>query len=219
MEIKRNHKAITYEPEKKLLDKVAGIIYLHTTADQLSLLALLGALLTGSAYILSQYNLGLLHVANIGILLHWFGDSLDGRVARNRKESRPKYGHYLDHILDSISLVIIIFGITYSGLTLTTSWVWVLSLFLLIMIHSFLKASVTGEFDLSIERIGPTEARIGLIMVNLVILLTNNTSLVVFPFPATVFDVVGLVTAFVLLVNFGKTVYLTLWGPNKIKES
>jgi len=211
MKIIRKHYAITYQTEKRLLDSLAQKIFHHTTANQLSLLALSGAILAGSSYYHAGVNdLRLVHLASVGIFLHWLGDSLDGRVARLRGELRLKYGHYLDHILDSISLVVIIFGINYSGLTHQSAWVWVLALFLLIMIHSFLKASVTGEFDITLERFGPTEAQLTLIFMNIIVYWTQNALITTKPFLMTVMDVLGFITAVVLVINFLKAVVITL---------
>ena len=173
-ELVRKHQALTFKAEKKILDYIAARLYPYVTADQLSSLALGGAILCAVGYILAGYDLKWLLLASGGVFIHWFGDSLDGRTARLRNKNRPLYGHYLDHILDAVSAVIIIFGINYSGITQQSTWLWVLVIFLLLMIHSYLKASVTGIFELSIERFGGTEIRIGLILINLVILLTGN---------------------------------------------
>ena len=178
----------------------------------------MGAFISAAGYILGQTSLLFLHISSLGIFIHWFGDSLDGRVARLRNQNRPKYGHYLDHILDGVSAVVITFGITYSGLTKQSSWVWVLALFLLIMIHSFLKSSVTGEFELSFERFGPTEVRIALIVINLITIVTGNVTLISSPLALNVLDLCGTITAFVLLLNLGKAVSATLWGKKRIRE-
>lgn len=217
MQIKRKHNAITFDFEKTILDTIASRIFSITTADQLSILALFGVCIAAGAYIFAPTNIQLLHIANIGIVLHWFGDSLDGRVARLRKESRPILGHYIDHIVDAISLVVITFGITYSELTLQSAWVWVLTLFLLIMIHSFLRASLTGDFELTIERFGPTEARITLIAINLLVIMTNNTLLTLTPIALTVLDAIGMIIALTLLVSFIKVVYMTLKSSSSQK--
>lgn len=219
MKIRRRHNALTYALEKPILDAIAKNIHPYVTADQLSLLGLLGALIAGVSYILASSNLNFLHLVNFGIIIQWFGDSLDGRVARLRAESRPNLGHYLDHILDAGSLVIVVFGLGYSGLTIQTSWVWVLALYLLIMIHSFLKASVTGIFELTIERFGPTEARIGFILVNILVFATGNPIVVTSPFLANVFDVAGSIAATALLVNFIRAFTTTVWGKSRIRET
>jgi archaetidylinositol phosphate synthase len=218
MELKRRHDAITFKAEKRLLDWMAARIYRHATADQLSLLALAGAALAGISYILTYKSLLFLHLASLGIFIHWLGDSLDGRVARLRDEGRPKYGHYLDHMLDAVSLVVIVFGINYSKLTFLSAWVWVLVLFLLMMIHSFLRSSVTNVFELSFERIGPTEARIGLIIMNTAIAATKNPVIPGLPIQMNLLDLIGVVIALLMVMVLVRSVAGTLWGRNRIRE-
>ncbi|MCL4384164.1 CDP-alcohol phosphatidyltransferase family protein [Patescibacteria group bacterium] len=218
-ELVRKHQAITYRIEKKILDILAAKLYQSVTADQLSFLALCGAILASLAYILAGQSLWWLTVAGVGIFIHWFGDSLDGRTARLRGENRPLYGHYLDHILDAISVVIIVFGINFSDITNQSTWVWVLVLFLLLMIHSYLKASVTGVFELAIERYGGTEIRIGLILMNLLILATGNPSWRLTAVETwTLTDVLGGIIAALLMLNLIKAIERALWGRNRIRE-
>lgn len=209
MKIYRVHKALTFEIEKKILDKIASYIYKFITADKLSIIALLGALLTSISYVSAKNNPIILFFACLGIFIHWFGDSLDGRVAGLRNEARPTLGHYIDHMLDSVSAAIIIFGISFSGLTQTSAWIWCLVLFLLIMIHSFLKASITGVFEISFEKIGPTEVRIGLIIINLIIYYTNNPLLINVPFKVNLFDLFGILISISLIFNLLKSMVKT----------
>ncbi len=220
MKIIRVHAAFSSEIEKYFLNKLSAFLYSHISANQLSAIALTGALICGlSYYFAGKISLNFLHLANLGIFIHWFGDSLDGRVARLRKENRPLYGFYLDHILDAISLTIITFGIGYSQLTLQSSWVWVLTLFLLLMIHSFLKASATGIFELAFERFGPTEGRLFLIGVNVTALMLNNRIILTEPIALNVFDLFGTASAFVMAFFFLRIVLRTLLDRGQFKEN
>lgn len=219
MEIVRRHQAITSKIERKILNFIAKRIYRYFKADHLSLLAIIGAIIAAFGYFLAKNNLNLLHLANLGIFIHWFGDSLDGTVAKLRNESRPKYGHYLDHILDAICATIVIFGINFSGLSLESEWVWVLAIFLLIMIHSFLKASVTGIFDLSFERFGPTEVRLGFVFMNLILLYSGNPLIIGKPISFTLLDIFGLLASATLLIVLIQAVSKSLCGRRKIKEN
>lgn len=218
MQIRRRHNAITYAIEKRLLDIGAKRIYPHFTADQLSLLALLGAVIAGTGYILAANNLSFLHLSNLGIFIQWFGDSLDGRVARLRGEFRPKLGYYLDHILDAISSTIVIFSLGFSRLTVHSLWLWVLIFYLLHMIHSFLKATVTGVFELTFERFGPTEIRIAIILINLLVVVSGNPSITLLPLPVNLFDTAGAVLVVFLFISFVKAVFSSLWGRYRIKD-
>jgi archaetidylinositol phosphate synthase len=218
MKLIRKHNAWTYEPEKRLLDFIAARIYRYVTADQLSLLAFAGAIIAAVFYANLQIALYSVMFASLGIFLHWFGDSLDGRVARLRDENRPRYGHYLDHILDAFSLVIIIFGISYSKQTMFSTWIWVLVIFLLMMIHSYLKSSITGVFELSFERFGATEARITLILMNIIIFVTGNPIMIRRPIEYNLLDLFGLIAATILLFILLKSVFQTLWGKDRIRD-
>lgn len=218
MEIRRRHQSLTHNCEKKILDFLARKIYRYVTANLLSYAALGGSLLVGFAYLIAEKDIAWLHLANLGIFIQWFGDSLDGRTARLRNENRPRYGHYLDHMLDAISTIFIIFGINYSGITLQSEWVWVLLLFLLLMIHAYLKSSLTGVFEMTIERIGGTEIRIGLVMMNFSLMITQNPLIIQYPLPLSLIDIFGLLVAGLMLANFWTAVSRTLWGRNRIRE-
>ena len=108
--ISRVYKTLTYKPEKKILDYLASKLFKFFTADQFTFFAFFGAIVVAVAYQFTGNSLNFLHLVNLGIFIHWFGDSLDGRVAGLRGESRPLYGHYMDHIMDSLGIVIIFFG-------------------------------------------------------------------------------------------------------------
>ncbi|HNT30272.1 MAG TPA: CDP-alcohol phosphatidyltransferase family protein [bacterium] len=218
MDIRRQNRAITYAAEKKLLDWLAARLYRYATANQLSALGLFGSMLAGASYIIAKYDLNFLHLCNFGIFLHWFGDSLDGRAAKLRHESRPKYGHYLDHILDAVSLAIILLCLNFSLLTLQAEWIFALVLSLLLMTHSFLKAAVTGEFEMSVSRFGPTEARICLMIVNWIALFTGNPIVLHKPFAFTALDILGIGTMSLAGVFLLVSISRALFGKNKIQE-
>lgn len=218
MKIKRQHQAITHEVEAKILDRLAKPLHKYLSADQLSALGVLGAVLAAIGYFLAARDMVWLNLVNFGIFLNWFGDSLDGRTARLRNENRPNYGHYLDHTLDAISMIIISVGLSYSGLTLHTEWVWVLVLYLMLMIHSFLKASVTGVFEMSFERMGPTEVRILAMLMNLVLWLSGNPVLIGKPYEMNLMDLAGFASILLMLYAYLGMVSRSLWGANKIRE-
>jgi phosphatidylglycerophosphate synthase len=106
------------------------------------------------------------------LVVNWFGDSLDGTLARVRRAERPKYGYYLDHIVDAFSTVAIGIGIglsPYVGLPLALALV---VLYLTLSINVYLESQVFGVFRLGYGRIGPTEVRIILILANSLLLAT-----------------------------------------------
>src|SRR2546429_6683032 len=84
-------------------------------SDHLSILGLLGMIGAGTFYLLSKHNPLMLHLANVFIFLNWFGDSLDGTLARYRDRQRPRYGFYVDHIIDTFGALFLLFGLALSG--------------------------------------------------------------------------------------------------------
>ena len=199
--MKRINIAVTAKMESAILDYLVKFVPNFITPDILTLLALLSAFAGGFLYLYVENNPILLLVINLCLIIHWLTDSLDGRLARYRHIERPKYGYYTDHILDSLSAALIIGGLTTSNVTDTTAWVWVLSLMLISMIHAFLKNKVLKIFELSIQQLGPTEARIGLILVNLIIFIVGNPHFYILDIPFALFDIIGwIVLAGFLLV-------------------
>jgi len=173
-EIKRINFSFSSKIERRVLVKIAKNLPSWVNPDMLTLLALFSAAGICVSYIEAGENPFYLLIASFLFFLHWFGDSLDGTLARVRKIERPRYGHYVDHLMDSISIALILGGLTISSLTSTTIWLWVLVGFLLLMIEKMLFVSVKGEFFLSIGLIGPTEARIAGILLNLLIFFSGN---------------------------------------------
>lgn len=190
--MKRISFAFTSKLEAKVLDWLVARMPYWTTPDFFTLIALCSAILGGVFYILAGNSLNWLWGVNICLVVHWFGDSLDGRLARYRKIQRPNYGYYIDHILDSGSASLFLGGLTTSSaLTNTTAWVWVLALMFLSMIQAFLKTKVFGTFELSLQQVGPTEARIGLILINGIVFFSGNPNYTIMGIPATLFDFIG----------------------------
>ena len=95
--------------------------------------------------------------------MHWFGDSLDGTLARVRRAERPRYGYYLDHLADAVATALVGLGLGLSAhMHLAAGLVLVIA-YLALSINSYLETQALGRFTLGYGRLGPTEARIGLI--------------------------------------------------------
>jgi len=219
-EIIRKHTSLTYPIEKKILDQLASKIYKYFTADSLSFLGLVGAILIGISYYLGGENLSYLLIALLGIFINWFGDSLDGRVAYLRNEGRPKRGHYLDHFIDDLSFMAIGLGIHFSKLTIQPIWLYVLIFVMLTSVHVYLKTSVTKLFDLDMGLFGGTERRIIFIFLTLIVLVLNNPLY----YQKTVqyytfLDLTGIITLVLVIIFLAINVFRTLWGKDKIKEA
>jgi phosphatidylglycerophosphate synthase len=154
------------EPETRLLRHIALHLPARITSDHLTALGVLGAAGAGAAYALTAASPAWLAVASLMLAVNWFGDSLDGTLARVRQAERPRYGYYLDHCVDAFSTAAIGIGLGLSPyVDLTVSLLLVLA-YLVLSINVYLESSVFGVFRLAYGRVGPTEARIILVVAN-----------------------------------------------------
>jgi len=157
---KRINQSLTYPLEKPVLFWLAARMPRSITSDHMSLLGFLAALLIGVSYLLAKNEPVFLWVAVAGFLLNWFGDSLDGTLARHRKLERPRYGYFLDHSIDVICITIILTGLGFSGYArIELAW-GVNLLYLLMIIYTALVNFTSRQFQISYAYIGPTEIRI-----------------------------------------------------------
>ena len=138
--------------------------------DHLTVLGLVAQIGAGICYALAAWN----RYALLGVIaclaLNWFGDSLDGTIARVRQRQRPRYGFYVDHMVDSFGALALMGGLTLSGYMHPAIAIGLLIAFLMLSIQSYLATHALGEFHLSFWRFGPTELRILLAIGNLALL-------------------------------------------------
>ena len=168
---KRELKFFLAEPERRLLIAIAQRLAAGVTSNHLTALGVAGSVGAGCSYALSGHNPAWLLVASLMIAINWFGDSLDGTLARVRKAERPRYGYYLDHIVDAFSTAAVGIGIGLSPFaSLTVALVLVIA-YLALSINVYLESTVFGVFELAYGRIGPTEARLILIVGNVALAL------------------------------------------------
>ena len=144
-------------------------------SDHLSLLGFVAMFLAGVFYAASGRNPMLLHAVNVCIFLNWFGDSLDGTLARYRGCQRPRYGFYVDHIIDTFGTMFVIVGLAVSGYMTERVAAGALIVFLMLAINSYLASYTLGVFKISHWKLGPTEIRLVLIIGNLVLLNSPHT--------------------------------------------
>jgi phosphatidylglycerophosphate synthase len=136
-------------------------------SDHLTGLGFAAHIATGVCYALAAYDRRMLLAAIVCLAVNWFGDSLDGTVARVRQQQRPRYGFYVDHIIDSIGAVAMMGGLALSGYMHPVIAIGLLIAFLLLSIQSYLATYTLGEFHLSLWHFGPTELRVLLAAGNL----------------------------------------------------
>jgi archaetidylinositol phosphate synthase len=188
---KREQTSILAPLERAALRGLARRMPRRVNSDHLSLLGLVAMFMAGACYAASGQNPLMLHLVNLFIFLNWFGDSLDGTLARYRDRQRPRYGFYVDHIIDTFGALFFIFGLALSGFMSERVAAALLIVFLMLAINSYLAAYALGIFKISQWKLGPTEMRLVLIVGNLYLLHSSHTHL--FGHRFLLFDVGGLV--------------------------
>lgn len=153
--------------ERRLLTWFCGRMPVWVTPDILTFCGMVGALGVFVGYAASANSAAWLWLAIAGYIIQWFGDSMDGSLARYRAIERPGYGYFLDHSCDSIAIVLILAGLGLSPyVRLDVALFSVIGYFLL-SIHTYLSARVINEFRLSYGAFGPTELRLLLVTLTL----------------------------------------------------
>lgn len=193
---KREQNSVLASLEKKALIALARRMPRWVNSDHLSLLGLLAMFLAGVFYAFSGKNPQLLHLVNLCIFLNWFGDSLDGTLARYRNRLRPRYGFYVDHIIDTFGTMFLILGLALSGFISERIAAALLVVFLMLAINSYLAAHALGIFKISHGKLGPTEIRVLMIIGNLALLNSAYTS--IFDRKFLLFDVAGVISIVVM---------------------
>jgi phosphatidylglycerophosphate synthase len=163
----RVHGSFLAAAEKRALVWMAERMPAWVKSDHLTVLGFAAQLATGVCYALAARDRRWLLAAIICLAVNWLGDSLDGTLARVRRQQRPRYGFYVDHMIDSIGAVAMMGGLALSGYMHPVIAVGLLIGFLLLSIQSYLATYTMGEFHLSFWRFGPTELRILLATGNL----------------------------------------------------
>ncbi|MDX6712850.1 MAG: hypothetical protein QOH96_3866 [Blastocatellia bacterium] len=161
-------------------------------SDHLTMLGFIAMFLAGVCYAASRWNPRMLLLVNVCLALNWFGDSLDGTLARYRNRQRPRYGFYVDHIIDTFGTLFLITGLAISGYMSERVAAFMLVVFLMLAINSYLAAHTLGIFKISHWKFGPTEIRLVLCIGNIYLLFHPFTHL--FHRVYLLFDVGGVVS-------------------------
>jgi archaetidylinositol phosphate synthase len=153
--------------EKRVLLWLAARTPERIGPDHLTILGMIAQLGAGTCYALASWNQFWLFGVIVCLALNWLGDSLDGTLARFRQRLRPRYGFYVDHMVDSFGALALMGGLALSGYMHPWIAIGLLVAFLMLSIQSYLATHALGEFRLSFWRFGPTELRILLAIGNL----------------------------------------------------
>ena len=197
----REHRSLLAGVEKRLLVWMALRLPAWVNSDHLTVLGAVAMLGAGVAFALVPWTRWALAAVPIMLAINWFGDSLDGTVARVRNAQRPRYGFYVDHVVDIANAVVLFAGLAVSGIA--SPWIacGLLVAYLLLCAESFLATHALGVFRISFSGFGPTELRI-LLSVGALVAIERP---IVHPFGAGeffLFDVGGLVGTIGMLAVF-----------------
>lgn len=164
---KRIQENLTAGIERRILNWLCARMPLWWTPDRLTALGFGGAVLVMIGYVLSNWSPGWLFLSIAGYVINWFGDSLDGSIARYRKIERPNYGYFIDHSLDALANGLLIVGMGLSPYLRMDAALYGLSGYLLLSIHTFISAKISGVMKLTYLGGGPTEVRMMLIVLTI----------------------------------------------------
>ena len=160
--------------ERRILNWLCARLPAFVTPDQLTSLGFVGALMIGAGYALSLGDIHWLWLAMIGYVVQWFGDSLDGSLARFRKIERPNFGYFIDHSTDALANLIFMICLGVSPFVRLDVALFAICSYLLLSIHAFLSVRVIGEMNLTYLSSGPTELRLMLMAMTLCMLTFGN---------------------------------------------
>ena len=171
MNAPRIHSALTAGMEKRLLIWMARRTPAGIGPDHLTTLGFLSQVFAGGAYALARHAPQALWLVNLFLFLNWLGDSLDGTLARVRNQQRPRYGFYVDHMVDTFGALALMAGLTCSAYLHWPIATGMLAGYYVLAIESYLATYTIGRFHLSHGLFGPTEIRILLVVGNIVLLI------------------------------------------------
>jgi archaetidylinositol phosphate synthase len=147
------------------------------TSDQLTVLGFAAMLAAAAFYLVASKWISGLWFVNVCLAINWFGDSLDGTLARARNKQRPRYGYYVDHVIDALGILFIVCGMAGSGLMSWPVALAVLVTYYLLSIDVYLATHSLGLFRMSFLKFGPTELRLLLVIGNIKVMIKPTARL------------------------------------------
>jgi phosphatidylglycerophosphate synthase len=194
---RRDLRALTTKLEKRALLWLAARMPAWVNSDHLTALGLLAMLAAGGAYWLGGHDVRWLYAVNGLLVVNWFGDSLDGTLARFRDRCRPRYGFYVDHMVDMFGAFFLLGGLALSGYMSAPVAAAFLLAYYLLSIHVYLATYTLGVFQISFAGLGGTELRLMLIAGNALLIQAPHFRLA----GHQVFDVAGALAAAAMTVT------------------
>jgi phosphatidylglycerophosphate synthase len=176
-EAKREQQSFLAPIEKRSLIWLAQRAPQWINSDHLTVLGLVALLGAGVSYWWAQSNPAGLYAVIVCLVLNWLGDSLDGTLARVRNRQRPRYGFYVDHVVDAFGALFLLGGVALSGFMSERIALGLLIAYLMLSIEVYLATYALGTFHLSFWKFGPTELRLLLVAGNIALLVNPEAGI------------------------------------------
>jgi archaetidylinositol phosphate synthase len=192
---------ILAERERRLLIRLCQRMPDWITPDHLTAIGSVGAAIASLGYIASNLQPEFLFGSSLGVLMNWFGDSLDGSLARYRNIERPRYGFFVDHSTDAINNLIFALGLGLSPYVSMDAVLFLLCSYYLLNIHVLLLSQVNRQLTLNYIHVGPTELRLLAISFNLFIYFVG---------PVQFFLMGAKISVYSLMVAFEATAFVAV---------
>lgn len=200
--------------EKKALVWMAQRLPRWTDSDMLTFIGFLGAVLIALGFVLANFSVHFLWISIFGFVVNWYGDSLDGTLARVRNEQRPIYGFYIDHTMDAINEALMFMCAGLSPFMRFDLACVLLVVYLMLTLNVAMNAHLKGEFRLTYAKLGPTEFRLICILACLLLIGVKplRTFTLVVPWmegdvlPLHILDVIGMVILLALILIYFITI-------------
>ena len=200
--------AITGKAEEKAKEWICPRIPEWINPDHLTVLGYIGMIITGLGFVFGFMNKWFILLIPFGLLVNWFGDSFDGSIARYRKKTRPKYGYYIDKIVDAVAVITLTLGVGLSGFFKIEIALLFASIYLALMSHVDLVTHVQGQNRNAFGLLGPTEVRIIGVLFSIYMFFSKVHYFDIYGYIVTQYDialfVLSVVMAVILLVSIFK---------------
>jgi phosphatidylglycerophosphate synthase len=200
--------------ERPALQWLSAHLPKWVTPDMMTVTGIFGALVIALGYALSQFHPAFLWMATLGYIINWFGDSLDGTLARYRHIERHKYGFYIDHVTDVLTEIVTILGLGLSPYVRFSVASMCCISYIALSVLVYVRMNVMGEFKISYGKLGPTEVRVLAILLNIAMYFGG-----VFTFNVSLGSVVAAISPYDLYVVGIIFLLLYFFAETSIKQS
>jgi phosphatidylglycerophosphate synthase len=210
MRLRRHNEGILQFLERPTLRWLSAAMPRWVTPNMLTGFGFVGSLIAAAGYALAPYDMGMLWVASVGIAINWFGDSLDGNVARTRGIERPAYGFFVDNATDILEYAVFAIGMGLSGLVRWELVLASLSAFYMMMLLGLIKSRVMNVFQISFGGMGLTEVRVVFVLVNALMYFAPPKPFGIFGVETTYPNVISALWIAAQLLTFLRVTYKTM---------